>query len=46
MVEEAEYHAKQDSELDVDELYSKVYSQPPKNFKIRGCDNFTYKQIT
>ena len=46
LVEEAEHHAQNDPELHVDELYSHVYSSPPPDFKIRGCDNFTYKEIT
>lgn len=46
LVDDAEHHAQNDPELHVDELYSHVYSNPPPNFKIRGCDNFTYKEIT
>ena len=46
IIEDAENHAQNDPELPVDELYSHVYSNPPANFKIRGCDNFTYKTIT
>ncbi|CAF0772124.1 unnamed protein product [Adineta steineri] len=46
IIEDAESHAQNDSELHVDELYSNVYSQPPPNFKIRGCDNFTFKEIS
>jgi hypothetical protein len=46
MVEEAESHAQNDPELHVDELYTHVYSNPPANFRIRGCDNFTYKEIS
>ena len=46
MVEEAESHAQNDPELHVDELYSNVYSNLPANFKIRGCDNFTFKEVS
>ncbi|UJR15110.1 hypothetical protein I4U23_002076 [Adineta vaga] len=43
IIEDAENHAQNDPELHVDELYSHVYSNPPAGFKIRGCDNFTFK---
>jgi hypothetical protein len=46
MIEDAENHAQNDPELHVDELYSHVYSNLPANFKIRGCDNFTFKEIS
>ncbi|CAF0842749.1 unnamed protein product [Adineta steineri] len=46
MIEDAENHAQNDPELHVDELYSHVYSMRPENFKIRGCDNFTFKEIS
>ena len=45
MIENAEQHAQNDVELPVDELYSYVYSNQPLNFKIRGCDNFTFKEL-
>ena len=38
-----EKHAVEDPELAVDELYNDVYVNPEANFKVRGCDNFTYK---
>ncbi|CAF1237860.1 unnamed protein product [Adineta steineri] len=46
IIEDAENHAQNDPELHVDELYSHVYSMRPENFKIRGCDNFTFKEIS
>ena len=39
---DVERRALTDPELDVQELYNHVYNQPEANFKIRGCDNFTY----
>ncbi|CAF0922579.1 unnamed protein product [Adineta ricciae] len=46
IIEDAENRAQNDPELHVDELYSHVYSQPPPKFKIRGCDNFTFKEVS
>lgn len=39
---EVERRALTDPELDVSELYNDVLVNPDPNFKIRGCDNFTY----
>jgi len=39
---EVERRALTDPELDVSELYNNVLVNPDPNFKIRGCDNFTY----
>jgi pyruvate dehydrogenase E1 component alpha subunit len=41
---EVERRALTDPELDVQELYKDIYVNPDPNFKIRGCDNFTYVQ--
>jgi pyruvate dehydrogenase E1 component alpha subunit len=38
-----EKQAIEDPELNVDEMYNNVFINPEPNFKIRGCDNFTYK---
>jgi hypothetical protein len=46
IIEDAENHAQNDPELHVDELYSHVYSNPPEGFNIRGCDNYTNKEIS
>jgi len=46
IIEDAENHAQNDPELHVDELYTHVYSNILPNFKIRGCDNFTFKEIS
>jgi pyruvate dehydrogenase E1 component alpha subunit len=39
---QVERQALTDPELDVGELYNDVLYQPGPDFKIRGCDNFTY----
>ena len=39
---EAERRALTDPELDVQELYNNVIVDPEPDFKIRGCDNFSY----
>jgi pyruvate dehydrogenase E1 component alpha subunit len=39
---EVERRALSDPELDVQELYNDVFRNPEPNFKIRGCDNFSY----
>jgi pyruvate dehydrogenase E1 component alpha subunit len=39
---EVERKALSDPELDINELYSDVYVNPEPNFKIRGCDAFSY----
>lgn len=42
---QVEKQAIEDPELPVDELYNDVLVQPPANFKIRGCDNFTWRHF-
>jgi pyruvate dehydrogenase E1 component alpha subunit len=39
----AEKRALEDPELPIDDLYNDIYKNPEPNFKVRGCDNFTYK---
>lgn len=39
---EVERRALTDPELDVQEMYSNVLVNPESDFKIRGCDNFSY----
>ncbi|ESO98032.1 hypothetical protein LOTGIDRAFT_201812 [Lottia gigantea] len=38
LVDEAAEQAKTDPELPLEELYNKIYYQPPSNYKVRGCD--------
>lgn len=39
-VDDATERAKTDPELPLEELYTHVYTQPPPDFRIRGCDSF------
>ncbi len=38
-----EKQAVEDPELPVDEMYNNILINPEPNFKVRGCDNFTYR---
>jgi len=38
-----EKQALEDPELPVEELYNDIFDQPEANYKVRGCDNFTYR---
>lgn len=42
VVDEAVQAAKTDREPDDKEAYTHVFSQPPENFRVRGCDNFLW----
>jgi pyruvate dehydrogenase E1 component alpha subunit len=39
---EVERRALTDPELDVQEVYNNIFINPEPDFKIRGCDNFSY----
>lgn len=40
---EVERRALSDPELDVSEAYNDIIINPGDDFKVRGCDNFSYK---
>lgn len=39
---EVERRSLSDPELDVQEMYNDILYKPEQDFKVRGCDNFTY----
>ncbi len=39
---EVERRALSDPEIDVGEMYNDILYKPEADFKVRGCDNFTY----
>jgi len=45
-VDEAVEKARTDPEIHVDALYDHIYSQIPPGFEVRGCDAYTWKQIS
>jgi len=41
-VEAAVKRARTDPEVPLTELYNNIYRNPPQNYMVRGCDNFSY----
>ena len=45
-MDEAVEKARTDPELGLDALYLDIYSDLPAGFEVRGCDAFSWKQLS